>query len=145
MLHSFGGAGEAARPFLELGFYFSISGSVTRQNARKVLSLIDYLPTEAILVETDAPSIALEDIPPADVDPSHIPLVLDAIARRKSISPETLREQIALEYSGPVRDFSGNSDDHWRELPPSRHDRPKTGLADEHKMVWGNITRRRRS
>jgi len=95
IMHSFPGAGDAARSFLALGAYFSLSGSVTRANARKALSLMDCLPLDRILLETDAPAIAIEGIPPADVEISHILSIGDRVAQRKSVPLQLLLDHVA--------------------------------------------------
>lgn len=103
VLHSFPGTGEAARPFLDLGFYISVSGAATRLNARKVVSLLRYLPADRLLLETDAPAILVEGLTPGQVEPCHLPLVLEAVATH------TLRpaEAIATETQSNVASLFG--------------------------------------
>ncbi len=94
ILHSFGGAPEIAARFLDLGWYFSLSGSATRPNARRVHRLVRYLPADRILLETDAPAIGLEGIPPEQVEPSCVRRVLEAVAALRGEPPAMLEAQI---------------------------------------------------
>ncbi len=93
LLHSFPGAGEAVRPFLDLGFYVSVSGAVTRSNARKVLSLLHYLPLDRLLLETNAPAILIEGVPRGEVEPCHLTHVLDAVACHLKMPAQQVAEQ----------------------------------------------------
>jgi TatD DNase family protein len=61
VLHSFSGSFEMAKQILEMGYYFSINGVVTFNNAKKIVDIlcrIDELAPyarERILMETDCP------------------------------------------------------------------------------------------
>jgi TatD DNase family protein len=90
ILHSFGGAPEVAAGFLDLGWYFSLSGSVTRVNARRVHRLARFLPEDRLLFETDAPAIGLEGIPPEQVEPACVRKVLQAVAALRAVPPAVL-------------------------------------------------------
>ncbi len=58
MLHSFSGSKEMARELLKLGWYISISGVVTFKNASKIIQVVEELPLEKMLIETDTPYLA---------------------------------------------------------------------------------------
>jgi len=58
MLHSFSGSMETAEELLKLGWYISISGVVTFKNASKIVEVVEYLPLERMLIETDTPYLA---------------------------------------------------------------------------------------
>jgi TatD DNase family protein len=68
VLHSYSGSTEMMTGFLELGFYVSFSGSVTRRTARKYHKNASSVPLDRLLVETDAPSIATETTPALQVE-----------------------------------------------------------------------------
>jgi len=55
VLHSYSGSQEQAKQLLDLGYYFGFGGPVTWTNAKKVKSVVEYLPLNAILLESDAP------------------------------------------------------------------------------------------
>ncbi len=58
LIHCFTASGEFADAALELGFYISISGIVTFKNAKELQAVAQRLPTERLLIETDAPFLA---------------------------------------------------------------------------------------
>ena len=47
-----------AREAVRLGFFLGISGVVTYKNARKLVEVVQEIPLEHLLVETDAPYLA---------------------------------------------------------------------------------------
>jgi TatD DNase family protein len=58
VLHCFTGSAELARKGLDLGFYVSLSGIVTFKNAADLQETAKWLPSDRMLVETDAPFLA---------------------------------------------------------------------------------------
>ncbi len=59
LLHSYGGPAEMVLRFAELGGYFSISGYFAHERKRKQREVFGKVPLDRILVETDAPDMAL--------------------------------------------------------------------------------------
>lgn len=57
VLHSFSGPAELVGPLADLGAYFSFSGTVTRSKASRTHGAARAVPSERLLVETDAPDI----------------------------------------------------------------------------------------
>lgn len=60
MVHGFTGSEEQARQWLDLGFVLGVGGAISRPNASRLRALFQYLPLDALLLETDGP-----DMPPA--------------------------------------------------------------------------------
>jgi TatD DNase family protein len=58
VIHCFTGDYEAAKMFLDLGFYLSFSGILTFKNAEPLRDAARKLPLDRILVETDSPYLA---------------------------------------------------------------------------------------
>ncbi len=87
-LHACSASPEQLRPFLELGHYVGLGGTVTRPGASRARRLARGLPLEAILLETDAPAIGLEGIRPGAVRPAHLPRVLAAVAELRGEPPD---------------------------------------------------------
>lgn len=58
MLHSFSGSRETAEELLKCGWYLSISGVVTFKNASKIVDVVEILPLERMLIETDTPYLS---------------------------------------------------------------------------------------
>jgi TatD DNase family protein len=55
MIHSFSGSSQQAKQLIDLNFLISISASVTYDNAKKIQSVAEKIPLNALLLETDAP------------------------------------------------------------------------------------------
>jgi len=58
VIHCFTGNYEAARTFLDLGFYISFSGILTFKNAEPLREAARRSPLDRLLVETDSPYLA---------------------------------------------------------------------------------------
>ena len=55
LLHCFSGSAELGRQYVKLGAYLSVAGPVTYKNNKKTVAMVDAVPIERLLVETDAP------------------------------------------------------------------------------------------
>ena len=60
LLHCFSGSRELAEQYVKLGATISIAGPVTYKNNRKTREVVEALPIEFLLVETDAPYLTPE-------------------------------------------------------------------------------------
>ena len=58
VLHCFTSSADLARTALDIGFYISLSGIVTFKNARDLQETARQIPSDRLLVETDAPFLA---------------------------------------------------------------------------------------
>ena len=88
VMHSFSGNVEMMGRFIDLGFYISFSGSVTRETAKTYHKNAQAVPLDRLLVETDAPSIATETTVASAVEPSLTVEVAHKIAELRNISFE---------------------------------------------------------
>lgn len=58
VIHCFTASADFARKALDLGFYISLSGIVTFNNAKDLQEVAKWLPKDRLLVETDSPFLA---------------------------------------------------------------------------------------
>jgi len=58
IIHCYSYAKEQAREYLDMGFFFGIGGVLTFSNAKKLKEVVEYLPLDAIVLETDCPYLA---------------------------------------------------------------------------------------
>lgn len=88
VLHAFSRGPELARRFLDAGLDLAFGGALTRANASRVRRAAKVVPLDRLHLETDAPSIALEGIEPAQVEPRHVAAVATHLAAVLGISVE---------------------------------------------------------
>ena len=94
VLHAFSGSGEILRAALRLGLYVSFGGMLTRPNSRRAHAAARLVPPDRLLLETDAPFMALDGIPAAQSEPAHAALVLRYLAALRGDDPAALAERI---------------------------------------------------
>ena len=58
VFHCFSGSWETAKIILDLGWYLSFTGIITFKNARRALEVLERMPTDRIMLETDCPYLA---------------------------------------------------------------------------------------
>ena len=92
VMHCYSGSVETAYECLDLGLAFSFGGAVTFKNAKKPIEVIEKLPLESILLETDCPYMTPVPYRGKRNDPSFIGLVAERIAEVKDMSAEELSE-----------------------------------------------------
>lgn len=92
VVHCYSYSRELARTFLDMGFYFGIGGVVTFNNGRKLKEVVDYVPMDRIVLETDSPYLAPVPFRGKRNDSTRLPLVAEMIAQIKGISPEEVKE-----------------------------------------------------
>ena len=91
VLHCFSGSLEMANKFIKLGFLLGIGGVVTFKNS-KLYQVIENVPLESIVLETDSPYLAPEPKRGTTNESANIPFIAEKIASIKNISIEEVRE-----------------------------------------------------
>lgn len=86
--HCYSGSLEDAKVLVKLGWMLSFTGVITYKNARKALEVIDWLPMDRIMIETDSPYLTPEPFRGKRNDSGYVHLVAEAIAQVKGVPPE---------------------------------------------------------
>lgn len=60
VVHCFSGSPETAAELLKLGLYIGVGGVITFKNAKRLPEVVEMLPEDRLLVETDCPYLAPE-------------------------------------------------------------------------------------
>ncbi len=60
VFHCYSGAAEDAKTLVILGWMISFTGVITFKNARRALEVLEWLPMDRLMLETDAPYMAPE-------------------------------------------------------------------------------------
>lgn len=88
VIHCFSYSPEVAQEYVEMGYYIGIGGVVTFKNARKLKEVVDVLPVERILLETDCPYLAPVPNRGKRNSSLNLPYVAAAVAELKGLTPE---------------------------------------------------------
>ena len=56
--HCYSGSWETAKIILDQGWYLSFTGVITFKNARKALEVVEKMPADRLMIETDCPYLA---------------------------------------------------------------------------------------
>lgn len=92
IIHFFAGNEEETKEFLELGFYFTFGGVITF--VKDYDKVIDMIPQDRILSETDAPYVTPVPFRGKRNEPSYVKYVVNRLAEIKKISQEAMAEKI---------------------------------------------------
>lgn len=91
VVHSFVGSEQQAKQLCDLGFYLGFGGPITYPRAQRLRRLVQTLPLERILLETDAPDQPLSTRRGQRNEPAYLSEILIQIAK--------LRQQPAAEIA----------------------------------------------
>ncbi len=90
--HCYSGSLEDAKTLIGLGWMLSFTGVVTYKNARRSLEVIQWMPMDRLMIETDAPYLAPEPFRGRRNDSGYVYRVAETVAQVKGMSPEEAAE-----------------------------------------------------
>lgn len=79
---------ELVKEGLKLGFYISFAGPITFKNSKNANEIIEMVPKDKILIETDSPYLSPEPLRGIRNDPRNVKHIAKKIAEVKKISLE---------------------------------------------------------
>jgi len=88
VIHCFSGSFEQAKVVLDMGFLIGIDGPCTYPKSNKLAKVIENVPLDKILVETDCPYLAPQKYRGTRNEPAYVVEVAKKIAEVKNISFE---------------------------------------------------------
>lgn len=86
VIHCFTGNYEAARNYLDLGFYISFTGIITFKNADALREVVRKVPLEKMLVETDSPYLTPVPHRGKRNEPAYVRYVAETVASLKGVT-----------------------------------------------------------
>ena len=99
VMHCFTGSIDLAKAMLNLGFYISFSGIITFKKKNEYLEeIVQCLPLEKILIETDSPYLAPEPYRGHKNTPKNVCEVAKKIAQLKKMSYADIANQTTANY-----------------------------------------------
>ena len=85
VIHAFSGSAELAKEYVKLGFHIGVGGVLTFKNAKKLVRVVENLPLNRILLETDAPYLTPEPYRGKRNNSQNLQIVADKISKIKQI------------------------------------------------------------
>jgi TatD DNase family protein len=91
VFHCFSGDATMAKKVLDMDFYISFTGNITFKNSRSV-NVLQSIPNERLLVETDCPFMAPEPFRGKRNEPAYVVYVARKMAEVKELPFETIAQ-----------------------------------------------------
>ncbi|MCI6676476.1 MAG: TatD family hydrolase [Clostridiales bacterium] len=88
VIHCFSNSVEMAKEYVNMGFYIGVGGVVTFKNARVLKEVVQAIPLERIVLETDSPYLAPVPYRGKRNCSLYLPYVVTAISELKQVSEE---------------------------------------------------------
>lgn len=90
VVHCFSGSVEMAKELLKLGFYLGFDGPITFKNAKTAIEVLEYMPLDRILIETDAPYLTPAPFRGKRNNSMYLVYVINKIAEIKGLEPDEI-------------------------------------------------------
>ncbi len=94
VLHAFSGDAAVVEDAVSLGFYMGIGGPITFKNAKDLPGVVQMMPIDKILIETDAPFLSPHPHRGKRNEPARVVLVAEKLAQLFDIAVNVLVKQI---------------------------------------------------
>lgn len=92
VVHCYSYSLEQAREYIKMGYYIGVGGVVTFKNAKTLKKVVEEIPLERILLETDCPYMAPEPHRGSRNESMYLKYVVDTIAMLKNVTTEEVEE-----------------------------------------------------
>ena len=102
VLHCFSGSWETAKLLLDQGWMLSFTGVITFKNARRAPEVIQKMPADRLMIETDSPYLAPVPMRGRRNCSLYLPYICQTVADLRGI---TLEEAAALTTENGIRFF----------------------------------------
>ncbi len=96
VIHAFSGSLEMALEYIKLGFFIGVGGVLTFKNANKLVNVVENIPLEYILIETDSPYLSPVPVRGTRNNSQNLKYIVEKISEIKHIERENV-EKITLE------------------------------------------------
>jgi TatD DNase family protein len=89
-VHAFSRGAALAERFVAMGLHIGFGGAVTQESAHAAHEAARRVPLDRLLVETDAPAIAVRGCPADAVEPRHVAQIGEALAELRGLAQDEL-------------------------------------------------------
>jgi len=94
IIHAFSGSYQQGKAYIDLGFKLGIGGTITYPRAEKTIKAVKRFPTDALVLETDAPAMPLYGKQGQINSPLNLRTIFDRLAEIRNEPQEKLAEAI---------------------------------------------------
>jgi TatD DNase family protein len=95
VIHCFSGDAALAEQYLNLGFFLSLAGPVAYSSSPRISEMVQSLPLDSLLVETDSPFLAPQPHRGQRNEPSYLVSIIEQIARVRGVPPGVVGQKTA--------------------------------------------------
>jgi len=88
VFHCYSGSWEMAKTILDQGWYLSFTGAITFKNARRAIEVIENMPLDRLMIETDCPYLAPVPNRGKRNSSLNIPHIAEKVAEIRNLSAE---------------------------------------------------------
>ncbi len=99
IMHCFSADADYAHRFIDMGMHIGFGGNVTYKRSEQIREAAKTVPSNRILVETDAPFLAPQAVRGRPNHPGYVGHTLSFLAELRSVTPETLAEQSTASFT----------------------------------------------
>jgi len=92
VIHCYSGSAQMALDYIKMGYYLGIGGVITYNNAKKTVEVVESVPLERILIETDCPYLSPVPNRGKRNDSQNLKYICDKISEIKQIGVEDVAE-----------------------------------------------------
>lgn len=92
VFHCYSGSVEDARVLLDRGWYLGFDGPITYKNARKAPEVVQYMPMDRLLLETDSPYLAPVPFRGKRNDSRYLSYVAEKIAQLRGVTAAAVEQ-----------------------------------------------------
>lgn len=92
VIHCYSYSREQAREYIKMGFHIGVGGVVTFKNSRRLQEVVEDIPLEKIVLETDSPYMAPVPFRGTRNSALNIPYIAEKIAEIKGVPVEKVYE-----------------------------------------------------
>lgn len=88
VFHCYSGSLEMAEQLVKMGYYIGFTGSMVFANSRKLKKIVQALPEDRILIETDCPYLTPPPHRGERNEPAYVRYMAEEVARLRQLTPQ---------------------------------------------------------
>ena len=93
-VHAFNGSLQQAMQYIDMGFAIGVGGAITYDRAKKIRAMVQGVPAESIVLETDSPDMLVAGKEHGPNFPGYLPEILQNLVELKDIPKQQLSKTI---------------------------------------------------